>query len=100
MRISFLQMKSTSAQANRWRVARRDLGLSWRELSRQTQVPVSTLFGWLEEGRRIPVDGAAVLERVLGLAEDPVAAPPFQKGIEINLSFGGDVVRIVRLPFM
>lgn len=99
MRISFLRMKSTSAQASRWRVARRDLGLSWRELSRQTQVPVSTLFGWIEEGRRMSVDGAAALERVLGPAKDLIASSPaFRKGIEINLSFGGERVRIVRLP--
>jgi hypothetical protein len=92
-------MKSTSAQIDRWRMARHDLGLSWRELSQQTQVPVSTLFGWLEEGRRMSVDGAAALERVLGPAKDPIATPPpYRKGIEINISFGDETIRIVRLP--
>lgn len=100
-----------------WRRTRVTREMSWRELSQRTGIPISTLFGWLEEGRRLSIEGAIALERVLGEGlgkEMPPGAPqppgasavtsasvPFddpQPGLEVRVSYGSETFGIVRVP--
>lgn len=74
--------------------------MSWRRLSDVTGVPITTLFGWLEEGRRVPADGLERLITTLKLPRENStgAQSAVKEGFEVSVSIGETTYRLVRVP--